>query len=379
MPGSRGIVLGATAGDVRDVMIEGISGILNTGPLATRPEYNPSKRLITWPNGTVAYTRSADRPDRLRGPQCHWFIADELAAWRYGVEAWDMLMFGFRLGDNPQGAIGTTPRNCSVLRSVLDSDRLHVTKGTTFDNRDNLSPVFFEHIISRYDGTRLGRQELYGELLEDNERALWRREWIDNNRVVKLPADIVRVAVAMDPAATSGANADDCGIVAAASSGSGAASELYVIEDATTHGTPDTQARAAITLYHKIGADVLIVEKNNGGEWLEAVIRQIDGTVRVKLISATRGKHTRAEPVSAIYEQGRAHHIGTFAALEDELCQWEPGDASPNRLDALVWAATELVVDCSRPAAGSAPVSIGIDNFTIKREDGRWRKRHVRR
>jgi phage terminase large subunit-like protein len=343
MPGSRGIIIAPTAGDARDVLIEGVSGILNTGPLALRPQYNPSKAALAWSNGTIAHIRSADAPDRLRGPQCHWFIADELAAWRYGIEAWDMLMFGFRLGDNPQGAIATTPKNCAVLREVMKTPGIVITRGTTFENRDNLPPVFFDRIVGKYEGTRIGRQELYAELLEDNPGALWRREWIDNNRVVKPPDDVVRVAVAMDPAATSGASADDCGIIGAASVGKRNEREFYPLDDATMHGTPSAQASAAVTLYHKLNADVLVVEKNNGGEWLETVIKQVDPKVRVKLISATRGKHTRAEPISYLYEQGRAHHVGTFPALEDELCQWEPGDKSPNRLDALVWACTELM------------------------------------
>jgi phage terminase large subunit-like protein len=348
MPGSRGLIMAPTAGDARDVVIEGLSGIVNTGPIATRPTYNPSKRLVTWPNGTEAHVRSADSPDRLRGPQCHWFVADELAVWRYGVEAWDMLMFGFRLGDNPQGAIATTPKNCKVLREVMQSPGLVTTRGTTYENRDNLSAQFFTRIITKYEGTRLGRQELNAELLEDNERALWKREWIEATRKLKAP-DLVRVGVAMDPAATSGEKADDGGIIGGGIAPVDGMMHGDVLEGATTHGTPNQQAQAAITLYHKLKADVLIAEANNGGEWIPTVIHNIDKSVNVKIVHASRGKHTRSEPISSLYEHtekhhGRIHHVGAFAMLEDEYCQWEPGEDSPNRLDAGVWLFTELLL-----------------------------------
>jgi len=354
MPGSLGIVIAPTAADVRDVTIQGPSGIVNAGAIAERPTYNPSNRLITWPNGSKAYVRSADSPDRLRGPQCHWFVADELAVWRYGVEAWDMLMFGFRLGDIPQGAIATTPKNCKVLRDVLSTPGLVKTTGTTYENRRNLSTVFFDRIITKYEGTRLGRQELNAELIEDNEHALWKREWIDDTRILKTP-ELYRVGVAMDPAATSSANADDCGVIG----GGVLDTDGYVLEDATVHGTPTEQAKAAITMYHKLQADVLIVEANNGGEWIPTVINQIDSSVHVKIVHASRGKQTRAEPVSALYEQRRIHHVGAFSALEDELCQWEPGQASPNRLDAVVWLFTELMLgNTTVPSSSTANVDV---------------------
>lgn len=337
LPGSQGVIIAATAADLRDIVIEGISGIMNTGNRSKPPEYNPSKRRITWPNGSKATIISADNPDRLRGPQCHWFIADELAVWRYGVEAWDMLMFGFRLGDKPQGAIATTPKNTKVLRDVLSSDGLIITRGSTYENRENLSPVFFSRVIKKYEGTRLGRQELNAELLTDNPGALWKRQPIDAARILQAP-QLQAVAVAMDPSAT--ARGDECGIIG----GGVAEGRGYVLEDATIQGSPEQQARAAITLYHKLKADHITVETNNGGEWLGTVIHNIDASVRVIEVRASRGKYTRAEPVSALYEQGRVHHVGTFAELEDELCQWEPGDDSPNRLDALVWLFSDLLL-----------------------------------
>jgi len=234
-----------------------------------------------------------------------------------------------------------------VLREVLASAGLVQTRGTTYDNRANLSPVFFDRTIKKYEGTRLGRQELNAELLEDNPGALWKRQWIEDTRVLKAPR-MYRVGVATDPAATSSTNADDCGIVGGGIARYGDNIHGYVLEDATVHGTPKQQAWAAITLYHKLGADVLIVEANNGGEWIPAVIHGIDPSVNVKIVHASRGKQTRAEPVSALYEhtekhKGRIHHVGAFALLEDELCQWEPGDPSPNRLDADVWLFSELL------------------------------------
>lgn len=350
LPGSRGLVTAATAADARDVVIEGQSGIMNTGRPSFKPEYEPSKRRLTWPNGSQAIVLSADKPERFRGPQCHWFIADELAVWRY-PDAWDMLMMGFRLGEHPQGAVATTPKNNKLMRAVLEQDGVHRTSGTTYENRANLSPIFFKHIIKKYEGTRLGRQELNAELLADNENALWSRTDIEANRsyvVVKF----YRIVVGVDPSGS--ANGDACGIVVCGVANIAGADHFYVLEDATIRGSSDKWARAVIGAYNKWEADTVIAEVNFGGDMVRTVIQNVlddDGrpigkNVPVKMVHASRGKRVRAEPISMLSEQGRQHHMGTFPALEDELCQWEPGDnESPDRLDALVWAGTELMVD----------------------------------
>ena len=339
-PGSRGAVVAATAADARDVLIEGESGIVNIGDAASRPVYEPSKRRLSWPNGSQAIVLSADEPERFRGPQYHWAIADELAAWRY-PQAWDMLLMGLRLGDDPRCAVATTPRPVPIIKGLTTDPTCVVTRGTTYDNRANLAPSFFTDIINRYEGTRLGRQELMAELLEDNPGALWKRTWLDAGRAVKAP-DLARVVIAVDPTATTGG--DECGIIGAGMALQERAPHLYVLEDASLHGSPDEWGRAVVTLYHKLKADHVVAEANNGGEMVSHVIQTVDRAVPVKLVHASRGKQTRAEPVSAIYEQGRGHHVGTFAQLEDEMCQWEPGAASPNRMDALVWAGSELVL-----------------------------------
>lgn len=339
-PGSRGAVVAATAADARDVLIEGESGITNIGDEANRPNYEPSKRRLTWPNGAQAIVLSADEPERFRGPQYHWAVADELAAWRY-PEAWDMLLMGLRLGNDPRCAVATTPRPIKIIKALLSDPTCAVTRGTTYDNRANLAPSFFTDIINRYEGTRLGRQELMAELLEDNPGALWKRAWIDDTRALQAPT-LARIVIAVDPAASS--EGDEHGIVGAGMALADKKAHLYVLEDASRHGSPDEWGRAVVTLYHKLGADSVVAEANNGGEMVSHVINTVDRNVPVKLVHASRGKQTRAEPVSAIYEQGRAHHVGTFAPLEDEMCQWEPGAASPNRMDALVWAGTELVL-----------------------------------
>lgn len=350
MPGSRGLVTAATAADARDVVIEGPGGILNTGRASFRPEYEPSKRRLTWPNGSQAIVLSADKPERFRGPQCHWFIADELAVWRY-PEAWDMLMFGFRLGEHPQGAVATTPKNNKLLKSVLEQDGVYRTSGTTYENRANLSPIFFAHVIKKYEGTRLGRQELNAELLADNENALWARNDIESNRFYE-KIQFRRIVVGVDPSGS--ASGDACGIVVCGVARWAGVDHFFVLEDATIQGSSDEWAKAVIGAYNKWSADLVVAEVNFGGDMVRTVIQNALGengkpigrNMPVKMVHASRGKRVRAEPVSMLSEQGRQHHMGTFPALEDELCQWEPGDQnSPDRLDALVWAGTELMVD----------------------------------
>jgi phage terminase large subunit-like protein len=285
----------------------------------------------------VATLFSADEPNRLRGPQQHWAICDELAAWRY-PETWDMLMFGLRLGQAPRVAVATTPRPIPIIKQLIKDPTAVIVRGSTYENRDNLAPSFFQQVVSRYENTRLGRQELNAEILEDVPGALWTRAIIDDYRVTKAP-DLVRVVVGVDPAASTG----ETGIVVA---GRGADGHAYLLEDLTTAGSPDTWGRQVVTAYHKYRADRAAVEANNGGDMVISTIQVVDKTVATKKLWASRGKATRAEPVAALYEQGKVHHVGMFAGLEDEYCTWVSGEGmdSPNRLDAAVWALTELML-----------------------------------
>jgi predicted phage terminase large subunit-like protein len=339
-----------TAADARDVIVEGESGLLGIAPAGARPLYEPSKRRLTWPNGAIATVFSADEPERLRGPQHDFAWCDELAAWRY-PEAWDMLMFGLRLGDDPRAVITTTPRPTRLIRSLLADPKVVVTRGRTEENRANLAPAFLDQIVRRYQGTRLGRQELDAELLDDVPGALWQRGAIEAARTSATP-ELTRIVVAIDPAASSHEHADETGIIVA---GRDPAGDGYVLADASGHYGPAEWARAAIAAYRAHSADRVVAEINNGGEMVEATLRTVDPNVPFAAVRASRGKAARAEPVAALYEQGRIHHLGAFPALEDQMCAFT-GDFdraaagySPDRVDALVWALTELLVE---PRAG---------------------------
>ncbi len=336
----RMAIVGRTAADVRDVMVEGESGILEKSRPNFRPRYEPTKRRLTWPNGAIATTYSAEEPDTLRGPQHDGAIADELAAWRY-PEAWDQLMFGLRIGEDPRVVVATTPRPTRIIKELLDDPKVVVTRGTTYDNIANLAPAFVEKIVARYEGTRLGRQELLAEVLSDVPGALWQLSQIDALRVTAAPP-LTRIVVAIDPAASSGDEASETGIIAAGLADNGHA---YVLEDRTVRASPGEWARRAVAAYHRLRADRIIGEVNNGGEMVGHTIMMVDPTVSYKAVHASRGKLTRAEPIAALYEQGRVHHVGTFPELEDQMTMWVPGDPSPDRMDALVWALTELVLE----------------------------------
>jgi len=329
-----------TAGDARDVMVEGESGILSIGSEAERPHYEPSKRRLTWPNGAIATLYSAEEPKRLRGPQHDAAWCDELAAWQYMQDTWDMLMFGLRLGDNPRAVVTTTPKPKALLKTLLKDPHTHATRGSTYDNLPNLAPQFADQIIQRYKGTRLGRQELFGELLEDVEGALWLRSWLDESRADNAP-DLQRVVVAVDPAATSGPDSAETGIVVA---GQGIDARWYVLADRSCRLSPDGWGRRAIAAFDEFQADRIVGEANNGGEMVEHVLRTIHKTLPYQSVHASRGKIVRAEPIAALYEQGRVSHVGLFSELEDQLCSYtgERDESSPDRMDALVWALTEL-------------------------------------
>lgn len=352
-PRSRGALVAATAADVRDVLIEGESGLLAIAPPGQRPRYEPSKSRVTWPNGSRASLYSADEPRRLRGPQFHWALADELAAWRY-VDAWDMLQLGVRLGSDPRIAVATTPRPTPLIRELLADSSVVVTRGSTYANRANLAGRFLDRIRAQYEGTRLGRQEIYAEVLDDTPGALWSLKQIDDLRVKEAPA-LVRVVVGVDPSATS--YGDEAGIIVA---GVGADGHGYVLADTSLQASPHGWGSAAVLAYHTHRADRLVAEVNNGGEMVELTIRTVDLAVSYKAVHASRGKRTRAEPVAALYEQGKVHHVGALSKLEDEMCTWSAieGEASPNRMDALVWALTELML------SGPLGVEHGPDLWT---------------
>jgi phage terminase large subunit-like protein len=321
-------------------MIEGESGLLNVFPPDKRPLYEPSKRRITFHTGAIATAYSADEPERLRGPQHDTAWCDEICSWRYPT-AYDMLMFGLRLGE-PQNIITTTPKPTNMLREIIKNSETVITKGTTYDNRENLAKSFFTQIISKYEGTRLGRQELNAELLDDTVGALWKLSTIDNNRVKEIP-ELKRIVVAIDPAVSTNKDSDETGIIVA---GLGMNDEGYILDDLTIKAKPNEWATAAIEAYHKWAADKIIGEANNGGDMVKYTLETIDKTVPIRLVHAARGKQTRAEPISALYDQGRIHHVGSLTQLEDQMTCWIPNEgSSPDRVDALVWAIWELMID----------------------------------
>jgi len=336
-PGSRGAIVASTSADARDIVVDGESGFLNT---STNITYHSSKRRLTWKNGSQATLYSAEEPNRLRGPQQHWAIADELAAWKYAQETWDMLMLGLRLGNDPRCAIATTPRPTPVIRGLVADPLTHITKGSTFENEANLAPAFLNAILTKYEGTRLGRQEIDAEILDDVPGAMWTRQMLDDSRRSDHP-DMQRIVVAIDPAATNTKDNDETGIVVA---GLGENGHGYTLEDCTVKASPDQWARAAVNAYHRHDADRIVYESNQGGDMVAHTLKMVDANIPLTAVWASKGKHTRAEPVAALYEQGRIHHVGMFAELEDQLCTWVPGEDSPDRLDALVWAFTNLMV-----------------------------------
>jgi len=346
-------LVGETKADVRDTMVEvGDSSILKVSPPWFFPEYEPSKRRITWPNGVIGIVYSGDEPGQLRGPQHQKAWVDELAKFKYPQEAWDNLILGLRMGDKPQAVVSTTPRPIKSIKELVKDERTEknpdgrvaVTRGHTLENRDNLAPDFLNYILRKYEGTRLGRQELAGEILDDNPDALWERAKIDELRVRQHP-DLIRVVVGVDPAASDNEDSADTGIIVAGIAQIGDTMHGYILDDLTIKGTPHQWATAAVTGYHKARADKIIGEVNNGGDMVEHTIKTVDKSVPFKAVHASRGKYIRAEPVSALYEQNRVHHVGFFPELEDQMCEWMPGDKSPDRLDALVWAITELILE----------------------------------
>ena len=346
---SRIALVAETAADARDVMVLGDSGILACHPKDFRPEWSPTNRRLTWPNGVQAWVYNATEPDQLRGPQHHAAWVDELAKFRYMQEIWDQLQFGLRLGEHPRALVTTTPRPLPLIKRLMADADTVVTRGATLDNQANLAVNTVKQLYERYGGTRLGRQELSGEVLTDIPGALWNRDMIDACREKEVPEDLERVYVAVDPAVTNTEDSDEHGIVVVglARDTEGYA-QGYVLADGSCRGNPEEWAKKAISLYRFWSADKIIAEKNQGGLMVESTLKAVDRSVPVELVTATRGKVVRAEPISALYEQGRIHHVGSFPALEDQMCLFSvdfvrsAANGSPDRVDALVWGLTKI-------------------------------------
>jgi phage terminase large subunit-like protein len=316
-PGTIIHIVARTAADYRDVIVKGPAGILAWSPPWFRPKWNANDRRLTWPNGSTALCFSAAEPDQLRGPQCHKAVADEVAAWRY-PEALSNLVFGCRLGENPQIAIASTPKPTTTFKDALKLPSVVITRGATKDNKANLAKSFIQALEERYKGTRLGRQELEGELLDDNPGALWRRSWLEEGRITR-PFEkdpIVRIAVAVDPGASDKKSEDvaEHGIVVCGRTAKG---HGIVLDDVSCQGSPQTWAVAAVKAYHDHGANVIVAEANQGGAMVKHTIHTIDPTIPVVLVWASHAKEARAEPISSLYEQEKMHHMGVFAELED--------------------------------------------------------------
>lgn len=360
-------LVGETAADVRDVMVEaGESSILKVSPPWFLPRYEPSKRRLTWPRpavdvsncmagafaGTgcaVAHTYTGDEPDQLRGPQHGSAWCDEPAKWRYADEAWANLELGLRAGVKPQCVATTTPKPTRLIRALVKDPDVRVTTGSTYENIGHLSPAFIRRVVARYEGTRLGAQELHAQILEDTPGALWTMAVLEEHRTREHPP-LVQIGIGVDPAASSGEESDETGIVVAGRAANGHA---YVLDDLTLQGTPLEWARAVFAAFQRHSADLIVAEANNGGEMVEHTLRTLrDGKDRpvgmslpLQLVWASRGKRTRAEPIAALYEQGRVHHVGVFGALESQMTTWVPDvDRSPDRMDALVWILTKLLI-----------------------------------
>lgn len=334
-------LIAETAADARDVMV---AELLRCFPKADMPVYTASRRKIEFRNGAIATTYNATEPDQLRGPQHDFLWHDELAKWRYARETWDQAQFGLRLGDRPRQIITTTPRPIELIKAIIagQEGRVHVTRGRTMDNRSNLAATFLERIQARYAGTRLGRQELDAEVLGDLPGALWSLASLDAYRLASAPA-LRRIVVAVDPAVTNTENSDEHGLIVA---GLVDDQRGVVLEDGSMAGSPMQWARRAVALYHSWGADGIVVEVNQGGDMVAQTLRTVDQNVRIIEVRASRGKHVRAEPIAALYEQGRIAHVGSFPQLETQMTQMTvsgyEGDGSPDRVDALVWAFTTL-------------------------------------
>jgi phage terminase large subunit-like protein len=338
-------LLGETIAQVRSVMVEGLSGLMAVHAPAERPVLEAARNQIAWANGTIAQMFAADDPESLRGPQFDAAWCDELAKWRRPERAWDNLQFALRLGELPQVVVTTTPRPIPLLNQIRGDAATATSRSRTADNARHLAPAFLAEMQRRYGGTPIGRQELDGEIVEERLHGIWQRPWLEQHRVTSRP-ELTRIVVAVDPPVSSNAGSDSCGIVAA---GLGIDGRAYVLADRTIQGRdPATWARAAVAAYQDLEADCIVAETNQGGDLVVNVFRTVDAAVPVKKVYATRGKWLRAEPVATLYAEGRVSHVGTFVELERQMCDFGAdglsNGRSPDRLDALVWALTELML-----------------------------------
>ena len=338
-------LVGETFADAREVMIDGVSGICAIAR-HDRPQFEATRRRLVWPSGAVAQLFSSEDPEALRGPQFHMAWCDELGKWRHQRETWDMLQFGLRLGRDPRQLVTTTPRPTPLMKALVADPGTRLARISTAANAENLARGFIGALTERYGGTRLGRQELDGELIEDREDGLWRRDQIEA-LTVRRPGPLGRIVVAVDPPASSAARDSCCGIVVAGLDNEGRA--VVVHDGSVENARPQQWAQKATALYRRYDADCIVAEINQGGDMVEAVLRTVDASLPIRKVRASRGKWLRAEPVAALYEQGRVVHAGHFPALEDQMCDFGPdglsSGRSPDRLDALVWALTELVLN----------------------------------
>lgn len=344
-----------TGADARDVMLEGESGLLNIAAPGKRPMYEPSKRRLTWPNGAVGTIFSAEEPDRLRGPEhaCAW--VDEAAFMPLIEDVWSNLLFGLRLGRRPRIVVTTTPKPRPWLKELLAARSTRLTRASTYDNLHNLSPVFAERIIAKYEGTRLGRQELNAELLTDVEGALWSWEMVEAARTSTVPAEFDRVVVAVDPAGTSKDSSDETGIVIAGVCDG----DVYVLDDRSGQYSPHGWAVAVRNAYDDYAADAVVVETNYGGEMVEHTLRTSGVTARLVKVTARRSKSLRAEPVVGLFEQNKVKLCKEFTELTTQMCEWTPFDkGSPDRLDAMVYAVTHLSQSAGRAAQVASPLRL---------------------
>ena len=354
---SRVALVAETLDQAREVMVFGESGILACSPPDRRPEWNGSRRMLTWPNGATAQLFSAHDPDSLRGPQFDAAWVDELAKWKKAQETWDQLQFALRLGPNPQQVVTTTPQSIPVLKAILKNPSTVMTHAPTDANRAHLAKSFLEEVQSRYGGQRLGRQELEGELIEDLDGALWTMEMLDAARAAE-PERLTRIVVAVDPPVTSKKTSDECGIVVVGvnTEGNPRNWRAVVLEDASVSGGPSEWARAAVAAYERHDADRMVAEVNQGGDMVETMIRNEGALIAYKAVNARQGKALRAEPVAALYEQGRIVHRGALRKLEDQMCLMTrdgfKGQGSPDRVDALVWALHEAMIEPAKSYRG---------------------------
>lgn len=367
-------LVGATASDARDIMIEGPAGILATQKPWNKATYQPTKRKVLWENGAVALVFSADEPERLRGEQCEAAWCDELAAWRY-PEAWSQLQLGLRLGPFPRTVVTTTPIASRIIKDLAKAKTTHVTKGITYENLDHLAPAFIAEVVRVFEGTRFGRQEIYADILDDAPGALWNRALLDEGRVGKgdVPKSFDRVVVAIDPAMTMTDESSETGIIVAGRAKVGDEMRAFVLADASGKYKPDEWGSKAVSLYLGWNADAIVAEVNQGGDLVVNNILTTDPSIPVKTVRASKGKLLRAEPVSTLYERGLVHHVGSFNVLEDQMCEWEQGMDSPDRLDALVWAVTDLLVGKRiDPVFGYAD-DVVMPSKSVWTQDSDWR------